>query len=177
MRSADKNLRKEQARYKRNFDSRLSRPKYDIPVGSYVFLLKEQGTASEPKHKLAQVATGPYAVKNLDQDTVVIPIGDQEEQVSRDRVELAPSRMDLAPATGLRQALQLLDRTDVPEERDVIEDGDDPHAHAPLPEDPEELVNEYRQRVLRKTHASRRIFRGGKKFAPCAKKGMKTQIT
>ena len=59
MRSADKSLRKEQGRYKRNFDARLRRPKYDIPSGSYVFLRKEQGTASEPKHKLAQVATGP----------------------------------------------------------------------------------------------------------------------
>ena len=92
MRSADKSLRKEQARYKRNFDSRLRKPKYDIPVGSYVFLRKEQGTASEPKHKLAQVATGAYSVKKSGQDTVVIAIGDQEERVSRDRVELAPIR-------------------------------------------------------------------------------------
>ena len=40
MRSADKSLRKEQGRYKRNFDARLRRPKYDIPSGSYVFLRK-----------------------------------------------------------------------------------------------------------------------------------------
>ena len=42
MQSADRSLRKEQVRYKRNFDSRLRKPKYDIPVGSYVFLRKEQ---------------------------------------------------------------------------------------------------------------------------------------
>ena len=81
MRSADKSLRKEQAWYKRNFDSRLRKPKYDIPEGSYVLFRKEQGTASEPKHKLAQVATGTYLVKKADQDTVVIAIGDQECRV------------------------------------------------------------------------------------------------
>ena len=108
MRTTDKSLRKEQARYKRNFDARLRKPKYDIPVGSYVFLRNEQGTATEPKHKLAQAATGPYAVKQSDRNTVVIAIGDQEERVSRDRVELAPSPMDYAPVTGLRQALQFL---------------------------------------------------------------------
>ena len=108
MRSADKSLRKEQGRYKRNFDVRLRRPKYDIPAGCYVFLRKEQGTASEPKHKLARVATGPYQVRKSDPNTVVICIGDQEERVSRDRVEPAPSPMDYAPVTSLRQALQFL---------------------------------------------------------------------
>ena len=76
MRSADKSLRKEQGRYKRNFDARLRRPKYDIPSGSYVFLRKELGTASEPNHNLAQVATGPYQVQKSDPNTVVIVIGD-----------------------------------------------------------------------------------------------------
>ena len=77
-----------------------------------------------------------------DQDTVVTAIGDQEERVLRDRVELAPSPMDLVPATGFGQALQFLDRTDATEEREVIEEGDNPQVHAPLREDPEEFVNE-----------------------------------
>ena len=34
-------LRKEQARYERNFDAKIRKPKYEIPVGSYVFLRKE----------------------------------------------------------------------------------------------------------------------------------------
>ena len=106
MRTADKSLRKEQARYKRNFDARLRKPKYDIPVGSYVSLRKDQGTATELKHKLAQVATGLYAVEHSDRNTVVIAIGDQKERVSRDRVELAPSPMERAPASGLHQSLQ-----------------------------------------------------------------------
>ena len=76
MRSADKSLPKEQGRYKRNFDARIRRPKYDIPSGSYVLLRKEQGTASEPKHKLAQVAMGPYQVRKTDPNTVFIVIGD-----------------------------------------------------------------------------------------------------
>ena len=75
MRIADKSLRKEQARYKANFDARLRKPKYDIPAGSHVFLRKEQGTATEPKHRPAQVATGLYAVKQTDINTVVIAIG------------------------------------------------------------------------------------------------------
>ena len=57
MRTANKSLRKEKARYKRNFDARLRKPKYDIPIGSYVFLRKEQGTATEPKHKWPRVRT------------------------------------------------------------------------------------------------------------------------
>ena len=123
MRSADRRLRKEQAPYKRNFDSRRRRPKYDIPVGSYVFLGKEQGTTREPKHKLAQVATGPYAVKKLDQDTVEIAIGDQKERVSRGRAELAPSPMDLASTTALRQALQFLDRMEEPRNEKLLTKG------------------------------------------------------
>lgn len=63
MRTADKSLGKEHARYKLNFDARLRKPKYEIPAGSYVFLLMEQSTAIEPKRRLAYVATSPYAVK------------------------------------------------------------------------------------------------------------------
>ena len=131
MKSADKSIPKEQARYKRNFDARLRKPNYDIPAGSYVFLRKEQGTATEPKHKLAQVATGPYAVKQSDRNTVVIAISDQEERVSRDRVELAPSPIDHVPITGLRQALQFLDGTEENEAHNGIENDDRYHVRAP----------------------------------------------
>ncbi|CDF36784.1 unnamed protein product [Chondrus crispus] len=128
IKGAGKSLRKEQARYKRNFDARLRKSKYDIPSGSYVFLRKEQGTATEPKHKLAQVATGPYQVKESTENTVVIAIGDQEERVSRDRVELAPSPMGYTPIVRLRQALQFLNREGEREEpaaqaKDRTDDG------------------------------------------------------
>ena len=135
MRTADKSLRKEQARYKRNFDARLRKPKYDIPVGSYVFLRKEQGTATEPKHKLAQVTTGPYAVKQSDRNTVVIAIGDQEERVSRDRVELAPSPMEHAPTSGLHQALKYLREPETDQGRDERESEDNPHSQVQTQED------------------------------------------
>ena len=141
MRTANKNIRKEQARYKRNFDARLRKPKYDIPVGSYVFLRKEQGTATEPMYKLAQVATGPYAVKKSDRNTVVIAIGDQEERVSRDRVELAPSPMEHAPALGLHQALQYLREAATNQERDAMESEDAPHTRTQGLEDEESLVS------------------------------------
>ena len=141
MRTTDKSLRKEQARYKRNLDARLRKPKYGIPVGSYVFLRKEQGTATEPKHKLAQVATGPYAVEQSDRNTVVIAIGDQEERVSRDRVELAPSPMDHAPTSGLHQALQFLSGREENQDRDAIESEDAPHTRTQRSEDEENLVS------------------------------------
>lgn len=48
MENSDKNLRMEQARYKRNLNSRLRKPNYDIPVGSYIFLRKKRGTKEEP---------------------------------------------------------------------------------------------------------------------------------
>ena len=118
MRTADKSLRKERARYKRNFDARLLKSRYDTPVGSYVFLRKNQGSATEPKHKLAQVATGPYAVKQSDRNTVVVAIGDQEERVSRDGVELAPNPMEQAPTSGLHKALQYLSGHETDQGRD-----------------------------------------------------------
>ena len=140
MRTADNSLRKEQARYKRNFDARLRKPKYDIPVGSYVFLRKEQGTATEPKHMLAQVATGPYAVKQSDRNTVVIAIGDQEERVSRDRVELAPSPMEQAPISGLHQVLQYLSGQGTEQGHVELESEDSPDAQAQTQEDEGNLV-------------------------------------
>ena len=143
MRSADKSLRKEQARYKRDFDARPHKPKYDIPSGSYVFLRKEQGTASEPKHKLAQVATGPYQVRTSDQHTVVIAIGDQEERVSRDRVELAPNPMEHTPILGLRQALQFLSGSEEVEEHNFIENEDHPDERARALGDSENFVNNF----------------------------------
>ena len=108
---------------------------------SFVFLRKEQGTATEPKHKLAQVAKGPYAVKQSDSNTVVIAIGDQEERVSRDRVELAPSPMDHAPTSGLHQALQYLREPETTQERDAMESEDVPHTRTQRLEDDENLVS------------------------------------
>ena len=126
MRSTDKSLGKKQVRYKCNFDARLRKPKYDIPVGFYLFFRKEQGTATEPKHKLAQVASNPYQVRGTNQGTVVIAIGDEEERVSRDSVELAPSPMEHVPITSLRQPLQSPRGTKGPGKGNIFDDEDDP---------------------------------------------------
>ena len=141
MRSADKSLHKGHERHKRNFDARLRRLKYNIPSGSYDFLRKEQGTASEPNQKLAQVATGPYQVRKSDPNTVVIVIGDQEERVSRDRVELTPSPIDYAPVTGLRKALQLLSGTNGDGEGSVADDEERPRMRASTAGDENELID------------------------------------
>ena len=106
-----------------------------------MFLRKEQCTATEPKHKLAQVATGPYQVRTSDQHTVAVAIGDQEERVSRDRVQLAPSPMEHAPILWLRQALKFLIENEEGEERNFIEDEDRPDEHAQALGDNENLVN------------------------------------
>lgn len=55
-----KSFRKEQARYQRNFDARLRRPRYEIYSYSFACLRKKQGIVGEPKNKLAKMATGPY---------------------------------------------------------------------------------------------------------------------
>lgn len=108
MNTDGKSIEQEQARYKRNYDARLRKPAYDIHVGSYVFLRKEQSTASERKHKLAQVATGPHRLKEVDADTVFLDRGKESERVSCDRVELAPSPMERHQYGDLRSALRSL---------------------------------------------------------------------
>ena len=118
----------------------MRKPKYDIPVGSYVFLRKEQGTATELKNKLAQVATGPYAVRQSDRNTVVIAIVDQEEGVSRHRVELAQSPIEQAPTSGLQQVLQYLSEHETEQGRDKLESEDSTHAQVQTQEDEGNLV-------------------------------------
>ena len=142
MKTAEKSLRKEQPRYRRNSDARLPKPKYDIPVGSYAFLRKVQGTATEPQHQLVQVATGPYAVKQSDRNTVVIAIGDQEERVLRDRVELAPSAMEQATTPGLHHSLQYLSGHETEQGCDEMESEDRPHAHGQTREDERNLMRQ-----------------------------------
>lgn len=109
MEQTGKSLGKEQARYTRNFDARLCKPRYEIPVGSFVFLRKEKGTAEEPKHQPARVATGPYQVIEVANDNVVIIRGEERERISRDRVGLAPSPMKRVADNSLKGALKSLE--------------------------------------------------------------------
>lgn len=51
MEHTNKSLGKEKASYERNFGTWLHKPKYEIPMGSYDYFRKEQGTIEKPKHK------------------------------------------------------------------------------------------------------------------------------
>lgn len=105
MEQAGKSLRKEQAHYKRNVDARLHKPRYLIPVVSFVFVSKEKETADEPKHKLARVATAPYQIIEVAKDIVMITRGDERERISRERVEFAPSPVERVADNSLKGAL------------------------------------------------------------------------
>lgn len=121
MRATGKSLRKEQARYKRNFDAGLRRPKYEVPEVSYIVLRKEQGKATKPKHKLAKVVTGPYRVNKSHENTVVIAIGDHEERISAEWIEIVLSPLEEAPMIGLTHPLQSLGGVSGPEKGSLIE--------------------------------------------------------
>ena len=95
MLTAKVELEKSQLRYKKNFDNRIGKPKYDIFVGYQVFVLKDYfNPKKERKDKLSPVVTGPYLVREFDQNAVVIEIEDKtRERVSKDRLVQAPSHL------------------------------------------------------------------------------------
>ena len=105
---ADKNLRKAQLRYKRNFDTRVRPDPHDYSAGDQVFLrvapsLQSQRPADNAAHenecgdrsqKLKPKVTGPFAVVRGTSHTVTIVRDDKtEEVVSKDRVVLAPASL------------------------------------------------------------------------------------
>ena len=85
-------MAKGQLRYKSDFHKKIRIPMPNNPPGSYVFIRKEYfNPKKDKKHKLATIATGPYEVIEVNQDTVVIKDDDlQHERISRDRVVMAP---------------------------------------------------------------------------------------
>ena len=73
MNTASRNLAKLQARYKPDMDKRTHPPGEVITKGSQVFLRKEYTNPRvEGKHKLSPVAEGPFPVKEVNNDTLVI---------------------------------------------------------------------------------------------------------
>lgn len=76
-----KSLAKEQARYKRKFYAMHLKSKYEIPVGSYIYLRKEQGKSEEPKQYLAQFTTVPHPVVDVKDETGGIDREDEHERV------------------------------------------------------------------------------------------------
>lgn len=81
-----------QARYKRDFDSRLRIPRPEIRTGAQAFVHKDYANpCTETINKLAPVAIAPYRVLAALNDTVIIrsPQGGKE-RISRDKVKTAP---------------------------------------------------------------------------------------
>lgn len=90
--TAGEDLKKTQARYKRDFDSRLCIPRPKIRTGAQIFVRKDYANPrTETKHKLAPVATRPYKVLEAVDYTVVIrTLQGRMERISHDRVVVAP---------------------------------------------------------------------------------------
>ena len=89
-------LAKRQARYKCDMDKSTRPPAEVMKVGAQVFLRKEYTNPKvEKKHKLSPITEGPFPVREVGLDTLVLERGDgSHERVSRDRVVLAPVVVD-----------------------------------------------------------------------------------
>lgn len=81
MNNTEKKPKKEQASYNFTLDERIRKPNYDIPVLFYAFLSKEQRRTKELNHKLVRNGMGPFQVKEIAEDTIVIPMGEEHESV------------------------------------------------------------------------------------------------
>ena len=92
MQTAKRNLATSQARYKRNFDSKVNPKKLSLRPGIRVFLRREEAVRGEPDNKLKSRALGPFdVVKNLPNNRVVVINRDGvETPVSYDRIVVAP---------------------------------------------------------------------------------------
>ena len=85
-------MAKGQLCYKGDFDKKIRIPMPNIQPRAHVFIRKEYfNPKKDKKHKLAAIATGPYAVIEVNPDTGVIKDENrQHERISRDRVVMAP---------------------------------------------------------------------------------------
>ena len=99
--TADSRLEKSQARYKRDFDKRVSQFNTGLKPGDLVFVKRETASESEEKnraargaairhHKLRSKATGPYQVVAVATSTVTVMRDGLADKISRDRVVRAP---------------------------------------------------------------------------------------
>ena len=148
---ADKNLRKAQERYKRNFDARVSPDPHTMLLAPSVFLrtapsLQVQRPADNSahenerggtSHKLKSKAIGPFEVVRASSHTVtIIRDNNTEEVVSRDRVVLAPASMtNRTSATPWRSAPEPARQQEMPTtERDFPELPVPPDAAGPTSE-------------------------------------------
>lgn len=80
MREAGTHLTQAQQSYKRNFDARLWQQRKNLLPGNHVFLRVDKHTRTDGHHKLAPVTSGPFPVKSLQQQTVLIERPNQTEE-------------------------------------------------------------------------------------------------
>ena len=97
METATENLRKSQARYKRNFDRRTRPLEKDLSPGQFVFVEREgpredASSGIRRRHKLLPAADGPFKVVKSDEHTVTIARDGLIDRVSWDRVSRATFR-------------------------------------------------------------------------------------
>lgn len=87
-----KQIDKKQARYKSNFNARIRSQRDSLKKGSLVYVCKEHYGRSDPQHKLAPIADGPYEVAEVNDDTAVVLKVQERERISREGiVQLVPS--------------------------------------------------------------------------------------
>ena len=88
---ARESLSASQARYKRNFDSRVN-PAAPLVPGQAVYLRRERKAEDKllPSHKLKPKVYGPFEVIRTNSHTVTIDRDGLLDKVSKDRVVLAP---------------------------------------------------------------------------------------
>lgn len=78
-------MAKAQVRCKRNFDNRLRRQRDDLTEGEQAFLRRDEPPKpGERSHKRLSVVIGPFPITKITDRTVVLRIGDNREEVSRD---------------------------------------------------------------------------------------------
>ena len=93
MKTASSALANRQRRYKRNFDSRVTKTKTPSE-GQQIFLRREQATSrDQARHKLAEKALSPYKVTRVWNEgrTLETEIDGNRETVNVNRVEIAPT--------------------------------------------------------------------------------------
>ena len=71
-------LQSAQQRYRRNYDERLRLHGERIKIGDHVYLRVERKEEKQTRHKLAPVAEGPFKVKDVKDNTVVIVNASQD---------------------------------------------------------------------------------------------------
>lgn len=103
-------------------DARLRKPRYEKPVGSYVFLKKKKGIAVKHRYTLARVATGTYQFTKVNSDTFFVDRKGEWERVSCDRVELVPIPMDVVDGASLTEYLETIRITPIPKRAEELID-------------------------------------------------------